>query len=44
MSGLPVDSWNERRTGFMEFLLLAGVFAAWIVLNLWVLPRLGVPT
>jgi hypothetical protein len=27
-----------------EMLLIAGLLAFWIVLNLWVLPRLGVPT
>lgn len=27
-----------------EFLFLVGFLALWIVLNRWVLPRLGVPT
>jgi hypothetical protein len=27
-----------------SILLVLGVVAAWIVLNRWVLPRLGVPT
>lgn len=28
----------------MDILLAVGVFAAWIVLQKWVLPKLGVPT
>jgi hypothetical protein len=27
-----------------EFLLFAGVIVLWLILNRWVLPRLGVPT
>jgi hypothetical protein len=28
----------------MEFLILLGVLVAWIILQVWVLPRLGVKT
>jgi hypothetical protein len=28
----------------MEFLILLGVLAGWIILQAWVLPRLGVQT
>lgn len=28
----------------MEVLLLLGIFALWIVLQVWVLPKAGVPT
>jgi hypothetical protein len=28
----------------MEGLVLLGLFALWLVLQIWVLPRLGVPT
>jgi hypothetical protein len=27
-----------------ELLLLIGIFAAWYIINRWVLPRFGVPT
>lgn len=33
---------NEGRK--MDILLLLGVFALWIVLQVWVLPKAGVPT
>jgi hypothetical protein len=28
----------------MEFLVLSGILAAWIILQAWVLPRFGVKT
>jgi hypothetical protein len=28
----------------IEILIVLGVLAAWIILNAWLLPRLGVPT
>ena len=28
----------------MEVLLLLGIFALWIILQVWVLPKAGVPT
>jgi hypothetical protein len=28
----------------MDVLLLLGIFALWIILQVWVLPKLGVPT
>jgi hypothetical protein len=40
----PHATSDWRRTGLMEMLLFAGVLAVWFALNLWVLPRLGVPT
>ena len=33
---------NEGRK--MDFLLLLGIFALWIILQVWVLPKAGVPT
>lgn len=33
-----------RRTSIMEGLWVLGVVVLWIVLNRWVLPRMGVPT
>jgi hypothetical protein len=33
-----------RRKSMSEWLLPLGFLVAWIVLNRWVLPRLGVPT
>lgn len=29
---------------FMEIVIILGVFALWIILQVWVLPRLGVRT
>jgi hypothetical protein len=34
---------QSRRTG-MDWVVVLGVFALWFVLQIWVLPRLGVPT
>ncbi len=34
----------ERKKSMSDILILAAVLAAWIVLNRWLLPRLGVPT
>lgn len=28
----------------MDFLILFGIIALWVILQIWVLPRLGVPT
>lgn len=46
----PVSALGERgvtseppRRG-MEILFFLGVFALWIILQVWVLPNLGVPT
>jgi len=33
-----------RGSKLMEFALFLGLFAAWIVLQVWVLPRFGVKT
>lgn len=33
-----------RRKAMFDWLLLFGMLALWIVLNRWVLPRMGVPT
>ena len=30
--------------GYRDLLLLGAVLAAWVLLNRWLLPRLGVPT
>ena len=27
-----------------EFMVFAAIVAVWLLLNLWILPRLGVPT
>jgi hypothetical protein len=35
---------REGRRRGMDGLILLAVFAGWLVLQLWVLPRLGVPT
>ncbi len=37
---------NNSRTGAikMEIVLVLGLFVAWIVLQVWVLPRFGVNT
>jgi hypothetical protein len=37
-----VTSQPPRRG--MEILFFLGVFALWIILQVWVLPKLGVPT
>ena len=34
----------RSRAGKMDILILAGIIAAWIVLQMWVLPRFGVQT
>jgi len=31
-------------TGVQEFLLIAGLLAAWFLLQAWILPRAGVKT
>jgi hypothetical protein len=28
----------------MDILILVAIFAGWLILQVWVLPRLGVPT
>jgi hypothetical protein len=44
MDANPLNDSDGQRKGLMELLLFAGVLAVWFALNLWVLPRLGVPT
>ena len=34
----------EPRRNVMEILIVLGVVALWLVLQIWVLPKLGVPT
>ncbi|MGC8643826.1 MAG: hypothetical protein ACP5XB_28530 [Isosphaeraceae bacterium] len=34
----------ERKKSMSDFLILGAVLAAWIVLNRWLLPKMGVPT
>lgn len=34
----------ERKKGMSDILILAGVLAGWIILNRWLLPKMGVPT
>lgn len=34
----------ERKKSMSEIIFLVGFLAAWIVLNRWILPRLGVAT
>jgi hypothetical protein len=34
----------ERKKRMSDFLILAAVLAGWIILNRWLLPRMGVPT
>jgi len=34
----------KERGGRMEVLVLIGLLVGWLVLQIWVLPRLGVPT
>ena len=34
----------ERKKTMSEFLVMIGFVVAWIVLNRWVLPKLGVAT
>lgn len=38
---LPTTSTGGKK---MEFLILLGVFVVWIILQAWLLPRLGVKT
>jgi len=42
MNNDPVPEKTGGKT--MEVLIILGVFAAWIILQVWVLPRLGVKT
>ena len=35
---------NPQRGNTMEILIFLGVFAVWIILQVWVLPRFGVQT
>ena len=35
---------NPQRGKNMELLIFLGVFVAWIILQVWVLPRFGVQT
>lgn len=34
----------EEKKSMSTFLILIGVVAAWIALNRWILPKMGVPT
>ncbi len=34
----------KERGGRMEVLILVGILVVWLILQIWVLPRLGVPT
>ena len=34
----------EQKRPIMDMLLLLGVVVLWLILQIWVLPRLGVPT
>ena len=42
MSSVSDNTKKEGTT--LEILIFLGVFAAWIILQAWVLPRLGVKT
>lgn len=33
-----------RKDSKMDILILLGIFALWIILQVWVLPKAGVPT
>ncbi len=35
---------NTNRGYIMEFLMVLGFLGLWLVLQIWVLPKLGVPT
>ncbi len=39
-SGVQTGTWRWP----MEVLIVIGMFALWVVLNVWVLPKAGVPT
>jgi hypothetical protein len=39
----PRETPRTRRP-VMDILLLIGILAVWIILQVWVLPKLGVPT
>jgi hypothetical protein len=34
----------KRETGKMDILWIVGFLAIWLLLQLWILPKLGVPT
>ena len=34
----------KERGGRMEVLVTIGILLVWLILQIWVLPRLGVPT
>jgi hypothetical protein len=34
----------KERGGRMEILVTIGILLVWLILQIWVLPRLGVPT
>jgi hypothetical protein len=34
----------KERGGRVEVLVLVGILVVWLILQIWVLPRLGVPT
>lgn len=33
-----------RKSRLMDYLILLGILALWIILQVWVLPKAGVPT
>jgi len=35
---------SHRRIIAMDYLIVLGILALWIILQVWVLPKLGVPT
>lgn len=38
------DKRSFARAKVMDLLIPLGIFAAWVILQLWVLPRFGVQT
>ena len=39
-----INENKKSRGQFMDGLIILAVFGLWLVLQLWLLPRLGVPT
>lgn len=42
--GKPDSPSPQRRNRLMDFLLFLGIIGGWILLQAWILPKLGVPT
>jgi hypothetical protein len=38
------DVQTRTRSNLMDLLVFVAIFALWIVLQIWVLPKAGVPT